>query len=260
MKSCWAQMTCALTVVATLAGADARASIFTRASPTGNPLPAAVTEIGGIVVDLIGDNGTRVVTQASASSLYVGFSGFNVNPLLIGTQAGFSPAVIAALGGGIAEAAVRITLFDGDTGAGDFDFGENDLLLNGLNFGDFSSVATQTTNGAGVAFGVSSLSDGFGFDNNDLDTGFFYSTDATLLDALYASLSGGSMTIEFELDDVDPDDNFYDFTQGLDGGLVNVGTGPVVTPPGSGAVPEPVSLAAWTVLSAAGLALCGRRI
>jgi hypothetical protein len=143
----------------------------------------------------------------------------------IGIQTGFTPAVLAALGGGIAEAAVRVTLFDGDTATGNFDFGENTLQLNGINVGDFSSVATERTSSDGL---VSSFSE-FGFQNDQLNTGWFKITNPATLSSLYTSLSTGE--VKFGLIDVDPTDNFYDFTQGIDGGLVNVGQPPIVTPP-----------------------------
>ena len=79
------------------------------------------------------------------------------------------------------------------------------------------------------------------------DTGFFYSNNPAVLAPLFASLSGGSLQIVFELDDIDPGDNFFDFKQGVDGGLVNVGTPPIVTPP-TGAIPEPATVFVWTGL------------
>ncbi|HET6576066.1 MAG TPA: hypothetical protein VFG68_20865, partial [Fimbriiglobus sp.] len=88
---------------------------FTFTSPTsGGALPSGVTEVGGIVLDIVGANGARVVSQLAASSLHQGFAA--VNPLTIGTQTGFTSTVVNALGGGISELAVRITLLDGDTG------------------------------------------------------------------------------------------------------------------------------------------------
>lgn len=207
----------------------------TTTSPTGGPLPSGVTAVGGIVADLLGLNGTRIVTQLSAASLFQGFA--STDPLTIGTQTGFSPAVIAALGGGIASASFRVTLDDGDTSPGDFDFNELAFLVNSLNFGNFSAVQGQETNGTGTVL----FSTGLGFTNGQLDTGFFSSVNAALLASLFTSLTAtGSLT--FALDDVDPGDNFFDFTRGVAGGLINVGTGPIVTPPPTG-VPEPASLA-----------------
>lgn len=212
-----------------IATSPAQASTFTRGS-----LPSGVSEVGGIVLDLTGTNGTRVVTQTAASGLFVGQPNTQI---VIGTQSGFTSAVISALGGGISQASVRISLFDGDTAAGDFDFNQNTLLLNNIDFGNFSSVNAENTTGTGVS--TSSGFSGGGFRNNTLDTGFFTSTNAPTLSSLFTSLSSGS--IVFGLRDVTPGDNFYDFAQGIDSSLINVGTGPVITP-GSTAVPEPFTI------------------
>lgn len=214
-----------LAFAATLVAGSASATPFTTTSPTSKGLlPGGVTEIGGIVLDMVGTNNVRVVSQLAASSLYVGFSGAGNNPLTIGTQTGFSAAVLAALGGGLSELSVRITLFDGDTGSGDFDDGENDLLINGNLIADFSSVNAQNTDASGTVAGSFS---GGGFRDNTLDTGFFYTNNAATLLGVYNSLIATNEAI-FALDDVDPDDNFFDFTQGVDGGLINVGQGPQV--------------------------------
>jgi hypothetical protein len=45
----------------------------------------------------------------------------------------------------------------------------------------------------------------------------------------------------YSLLDVDPYDNYFDFTDGVDGSLIDVGTGPVVTPP-SNPIPEPATM------------------
>lgn len=213
-------------------GSAAQATPVTVTSPTtGGLLPAGVTQVGGVVVDLIGLNGTRVVSQLAASSLFVGNQPFAPNPFTFGTQTGYTPAVLAALGGGIAQAAFRVTLFDGDNQSGNFDFNDNFLTINGVNVGNFSSVATQQTNSTGTSV----ISSGLGFGNNILSTGFFFETDATDLAAIFLSLGTGS--IAFGVLDNDPGDQFYDFRQGVDGGLIDVGTGPTVT-----TVPEPASL------------------
>lgn len=239
----------------------ALATPATETSPTGGALPSGVTKVGGIVVDLKGTNGTRVVSQLAASQLYRGFSdtpqnpqpgNAGGNPLLIGTQTGFSPAVVGALGGGLASASIRITLFDGDSAPGNFDFNDNTFSVNGVSFGNWSSVSTTETNNTGTI----EFSSGTGFGDNILSTGFFTLSDAGLLASLYSSLSGGSLA--FNLFDLDPADNFYDFTQGVDGSLINVGQGPVVTPPGG--VPEP---ATWAMMllgfGAVGTAIRRRR-
>lgn len=231
-----------------LAGASgAFATAFTVASPAGGTLPSNVTPVGGIVVDLIGKNGNRVVSQVAASTEYIGQAPASQYPLLFGTQMGFNSSVVSALGGGISSAAFRVTLYDGDNQVGNFDYHDNFLLVNGVNVGDFSNVATQETDGTGMTI----YSSGFGFGNNILDTGFFASTNASALSGLYASLSSGML--QFKVDDLTPGDQYYDFTQGLDSSVINVGSGPVVTPPGGGPSPSPVPEPSTLMMMGTGL-------
>lgn len=226
-----------LAAAVTVAGiGSASATPFTTTSPTGGALPSAVSAVGGIVVDLTGASGNRIVSQVAANTEFVGSPSAGSFPLLFGTQNGFDATVVSTLGGGITAASFRITLFDGDSQAGDFDFNQNTLLVNGIDFGNFSAVATQETNGTGTTV----LSTGLGFGNNILGTGFFSSTNAATLSSLFTSLSSGK--IEFRVADLSPGDQFYDFTQGLDASLINVGSGPVVAPPPVTAVPEPASM------------------
>jgi hypothetical protein len=206
---------------------------FTLTSPTSQgALPAGVTPVGGIVLDLVGVNGRRVVSQLPASSLFRGFFSQGVpveflgNPGTIGVQSGITPAILQSLGGGLSEVAVRLTLFDGDTGEGDFDFGQNVLLLNGLPLGDFSGVLTQeTTHDGQTALTPEPV---LGFRNNQLHTGFFYTAEATFLTALYDTLTQTG-TIRFQLKDADPYDNLFDFTLGVEGGLIDVGQPPTLS-------------------------------
>ncbi|MEP6762953.1 MAG: PEP-CTERM sorting domain-containing protein [Gemmatimonadaceae bacterium] len=236
-----------------LAGSASAQGIYN--SPTGNTLPGTVTPIGGIVADLVGLNGVRLVSQLSASSLYVGYSNngtpvsYQGNPTTIGIQTGFTAAQLGLLGGGLLQAAFRITLFDGDSRAGDFDFNNDVFQVNGNNIQNFSAVSTTTTNSVGGAQGNVA----FGFGDNILNTGFFYTNSAGILSNIFTSL-GTTMQLKYTLNDLsNPTDNYYDFTQGVDGGLINIGTPPVVIPP-STTTPEPSSVA----LVAAGLlALAG---
>lgn len=215
----------------------AQASPFTETSPTASgAVVAGVTDIGGIVVDLIGLNGNRVMSQLSASSLFVGFAG--TNPFSIGSQSGFDSSITGALGGGIAEAAFRFSLDDGDSAAGNFDqLQDNNLTVNGVQMGYWGETPTVHTDSSGTVLDGGLITNGFS--NNQLDTGWFHSNNLASLGTLYSSIQS-TETLNFELFDVDPFDNFFDFTQGIDGNLINVGSGPVVKPPGGvSAVPEP---------------------
>jgi PKD repeat protein len=205
---------------------------FTMTSPVSRgELPSSVTAVGGIVLDLVGANGRRVVSELPASALFRGTfadgspAAFRGNPGTIGIQTGFTPETVGLLGGGLAEAAVRLTLFDGDTAAGNFDFHDNELLLNDVPLGDFSDVATQETS----PDGQTALSDQprAGFRNDSLATGFFYSAAPDVLAALFARLSASGEVV-YRLRDADPFDNFFDFTRGVEGGLADAGRPPAV--------------------------------
>jgi PEP-CTERM motif len=210
---------------------------FTYNSPTGQALPSAVTPVGGIVVDFIGLNGNRIVAQRAASGLFNGFiNGAAITT--IGTQTGFTSSILASLGGGIAQAAFRLTLFDGDSRAGNFDFEDNFLLVNCVRLNNFSSVSTIETDGLGAPIGSGNIANGFG--NNILNTGFFFTNNATDLNTIFASLAGGTLTYAFE--DTDPNESqFLDFTQGVDGTLIDINVPPVVVPPNPNVVPEPAT-------------------
>lgn len=211
---------------------------LTTTSPTqSGALPNNISAVGGIVLDLIGTNDARVVSQLSAASLFQGWTGLGTPNTNIGTQTGFTASILNALGGGLKEVGIRFTLYDGDTARSNFDFNDNFLLVNGINFGNWSSVNAVNTDSQGNAglYGTS----GGGFRNNILDTGWFYSNNAQLLGNFYNTLSSGQVL--YQLNDKDPGDQYLDFKQGIAASQLNVSQAPVVAPPEQ-AVPEPTTI------------------
>ncbi|MFQ3616991.1 MAG: hypothetical protein SNJ57_16465, partial [Cyanobacteriota bacterium] len=205
-------------------------AIDPNVSPAGGALPSGVTIIGGIVLDLVGTNGQRVVAQLAASELYEGT--VTTSQQLIGTQTGLTPTFINTLGGGLSRVAVRVTLFDGDNAPSDFDFNQNRLLLNGFDIGNWSDVETITTDGLGNP--ISSPRPNFGFANEELDTGWFFTQDPTFLASLYNSLVSGQR-VDYTFVDNTVAENFLNFKQGLDGSLIGGGgSGPIIDPGGGG--------------------------
>lgn len=104
---------------------------------------------------------------------------------------------------------MRFTAYDGDTQSGGFDENDISLIMNGVRVGSWSGMTTQVTNNTGT----SSIggNNGFvtGFGNNTLNTGWFSSTNPTLLGNILTT--GRTTTQVF---DVDPDDNYWDFRYG----------------------------------------------
>lgn len=202
-------------------------AISTTVSPAGGKLPTGTSVVGGLVLDLIGTNGQRVVAQLGAgANLYKGVAGALETEIVIGTQSGLTSTVLAALGGGLSKVAIRVTLFDGDTSQptvlpnSNQDFNENTLLLNDLNFGSWSPIETVTTDTIGNT--IPTTTSNIGFFNEELDTGWFLSEDPALLTSFYNSLVSTGKVV-YELRDTDPGDNLRDFREGLDSSAISGG-------------------------------------
>jgi hypothetical protein len=213
------------------------ATPLTETSPLSNtPVATGVTAVGGIVVHLQGQSGANVFAQASASSLFKGTQ-FVTNQQ-VGFLGGFTADILSALGSGLTGAAIRISLSDGDSERGGFNYNESRFQVDGVDFGSISNVSVEETDNSGA----SRISNGTGFRNDLLDTGWLQLTDVAALSTLFSALSDG--TINFVWTDSQLDTNFLDFTQGLSGSVIHVGSGPVVTPPTPpSGVPLPGSMA-----------------
>lgn len=207
---------------------------FTMTSPAGGELPSGITAVGGIVVDIIGANGTRIVAQLSSAglpnNLSTGFSPSAGNPATIGVLGGFSPEVLASLGGGIAQMAVRMTIYDGDTSIGDVDSFQNFLTINGqqdttpgnpndnddYDFSGMTDIRSQSTSQDGTLIGEAR-----GFQNDQLSTAWMVNNDPAQLQRIYESLQNTNQ-LTFGLRDTDPFDNGYDFSRGISGNYFDV--------------------------------------
>jgi len=153
----------------------------TQTSPGIGLLPPEFSAMGGLIIDLVGMNGQRMVQQISAARLFKGWTppGSNWLTVIADDLAGIDFA--DTLGGGLGAANLRITLQDGDSGSpnpvyvaqfgagnfyylrstpqpGDFDFdgGQNlffgflDVFGNPINCGYMGETTTYRLDGAGA--------------------------------------------------------------------------------------------------------------
>lgn len=240
---------------------SAQAATLDLTSPTSKGvLSTEFTSVGGVVLDLVGKNNTRVTSQLGGSQLFKGYydtgnpTAYQGNPGTIGIDNNFTQSIIKQLGGGIKELAVRFTLYDGDSGSNDKkDPGtDNKLLLNNIDFGYFGQVSTKQTDASGNI--TPGDPGGTGFRSDSLDTGWFYTKasddsndpNASKLSAFYQSLVS-SQKVVYQLYDVDYGDNYYDFRQGDSSTLIKVSS------PQS--VPEPMTVFGTLTAGAFGIAL-----
>ena len=191
------------------------ATPFTTTVPNSSiTLPAEYPEAGGVVMVYTGVNGNIYYQFSNPAGAFRGFNSngqpaqFRGNPFTINNpltlDCGFATCT-NYFGGGIASLDIRFSAYDGDTQPGGFDENEIQLRLNGINVGSWSGLTTQRTNVSGTQ------SQGFatGFGNNTFNTGWFRSTNQTLLNNI---LSTGQVTTQVY--DDSPNDNYWDFRRG----------------------------------------------
>ncbi len=197
------------------AAPEAAATTFTTTVPgTSLQLPADYPEAGGVAIVMVGVNGNAYYQFSDPTGAFVGYqntgspAAFRGNPFTINRpitlDCGFS-ACTDYFGGSLARIYIRFTAQDGDTAAGDFDFNDISLVLNGFTVGNWSSVQTERTSADGrTSFGFQT-----GFGNNSLNTGWFTSADPGLLSNVLTT--NRTTTQVF---DRDPNDNYWDFSLG----------------------------------------------
>lgn len=213
----WKKLSASIVAFAILVTATAaNATPFTTSVPgTSLTLPAGYPEAGGVAIVLVGANGNSYFQFSNPTGAFRGFNSngtptrFRGDPFTIndpiGLDCGFSTCS-TYFGGAISNIYVWFTAYDGDTQAGQFDANDIDLLINGFNVGNWTNIPTQNTNLDGTQL----ISSGIGFGNWTYDTGWFLSTNPALL----ANILSTGQTVS-QVDDADPNDNYWDFRRGL---------------------------------------------
>jgi Ca2+-binding RTX toxin-like protein len=181
-------------------------SDFTR---SGNgTLPSVVSEVGGLVLDIIGANGNRLIIQIPATALNNVPAGATLVNL---ASIALTAAQYAALGGGIAEFDVRVTAFDGDSQPQEAD-GDivNGFRFNGGVQGDISDNRAQTTS----ADGRTVITEREGFGDGTLDTSWIRFSGAAAT-AFYNSINPANPVISIDYVDTDGAQDAIIWTEGL---------------------------------------------
>ena len=131
---------------------QANANLIMSTSPTSaGALPFGIPTFGGAVVDIVATNGNRVTSYISAEDLFRGYlnsARADFDSIEIGSLV-YSPSTLSLLTSGIAELAIRFSLYDGDNAVGsdvvtkdEYQANDNFLLVNSNNFGHFSTIDT----------------------------------------------------------------------------------------------------------------------
>ena len=193
---------------------------FFLKTPDGRDIPSSASKVGGIVLQLEGTNGVTLFTQTKATSLYKGF--FTSSPGAVGTQASLD---LSNLGGGLARVSMRWTINDGDTSSNEFDYGDITLGINGVSLESASGLTAYSHDDSG-----NNTTEVNGFPNNLTATGWVTTTNSSQLSTIYNSITNSSNTATFHLFDSDPNDNYFDFTKGIDSSMSEQESAPNAAP------------------------------
>ena len=203
--------------------ASGGADDFFRSTPDGRDIPSSASKVGGIVLQLVGTNGATLFTQTKATSLYKGF--FDSSPGVVGSQSSLD---LSNLGGGLSRVSMRWTINDGDTAGNpsdtnsqEFDYDDITLGMNGVSLQSASGLTAYSHDDSGNNATVVS-----GFPNNVTATGWVTTTDSTKLSTIYNSITQNSNTATFHLFDSDVNDNYFDFTKGIDSSMSETESAP----------------------------------
>lgn len=133
---------------------------LTNSVTSAGALPSQVTPHGGVVIDIVGLNGERVVIQKGLPFAVTGFlsSGFTYD---LTSFAGFNQDVLDFLGGGFSEIGLRLSAaipYGSDSTYGP-EFGMG-LALNNVQIGNVNDHHSIASNGNGAVLG-GEIIDGF---------------------------------------------------------------------------------------------------
>lgn len=196
----------------------------------GTPLTINAPPVGGIVYDFVGLNDQRVTAYFGASSLPE-FDSSGTQTTVLNSSILPSRA-INALGGGIKQLSIRLTINDGDTAPrnpGDAtnvnqEYNTAFLMFNGVSQAvNLSSIYTYSHTGSGDVSNPSATPPNQGFPNEELSTGWGLITDETELTAIYNSIVSNGNTIDLKWQSVNSTigNNHIDFQSGLDQDIID---------------------------------------
>ncbi|MBI4781195.1 MAG: type I secretion C-terminal target domain-containing protein [Oscillatoriophycideae cyanobacterium NC_groundwater_1537_Pr4_S-0.65um_50_18] len=196
----------------------------------GTPVTIDVPPVGGIIYDFVGLNDQRVTAYFAAKDLPTfnsqGTQTTVLNSSILPTRA------VNALGGGIKQLSIRLTINDGDTAPrnpGDStstnqEYNTAFLKINGVSqVVNLSDIYTYNHNGLGDVANPPASPPDQGFPNNLLSTGWALISDSTTLTNIYSSITGGGNQLSLQWQSINSNigGNTINFQSGLDQSIIN---------------------------------------